>query len=95
MIEQLARSAWAALYAQLSQRPILALTVSYVGAQFVVAVIAAYNSEKQRIANVISETVTSLQERSDEIEERIARANVEEQAASYDPTLWGEVPTHD
>ncbi len=91
MIERYAQHLWNALYAQLAARPILALTIGYVSTQFVAAFVAAYQTEKARVAKVVSETVAELNERADEIEARTERAIAEEHSASFDAKIW-ELP---
>lgn len=80
-----------ALYAELSERPMLAFALGTLGASF----IGAYLSERERLQSVVAETVSALNGRAGEIEARIARAKVSEDFAAstgeLDEADWREL----
>lgn len=72
------------LYRELSARPLLAFTTSYLLASF----ITAYASEKKRLDALIADTVRDMHARSEEIEQRIAYGKVGEEFAPFDEARW-------
>lgn len=72
------------LYRELSARPILAFTIASLTASF----ITAYADRKAELDKLIADTVADLNDRADEIEARIERAAIEEQAATFDADRW-------
>ena len=82
-----------ALFAELSSRPILWLTLGYLATGVVQGAVQAYRAEKDRIDDVIETTIAELDARSEQIEARMSDAVREELDATYTPATWGEVPS--
>lgn len=81
MIARLARLLWAEIFTH----PMLALTIGSLAGSFVISAFEEY----ERRRHIVHDTIADLNERSDEIEMRIAEARVEEMFADFDADRWG------
>lgn len=74
----------AALYAELSERPVMALTLGFLGTSFVYG----YVTESIRLRRMLRETTDSLNARAEEIEAKLPRMYDSENRADYSPDRW-------